>query len=474
MKPQKRKVIIWIPFLDRKGVRRKRAVSRHVSVGKAAEPTLRVVGPKRADSKNYRYIPKPKVKTPKVKVGLKKLRPKGRKSGMSPRFASAKGERVVYMRGAPVGPYGSDNFEIHQLVPAQDDNLYDIVSMNGRKRDAHPQAFTHDRMKQSYGFGYTQYPDGRVAGVEGWYILPGITPPDMPLTGDVDTANNKALSAIYDQMRGDLDLSIDIAEAHKSAQMVSKMAKGLANLAVTLRKMKRSNPRDWGNLWLEFTYGWKPLAKSIYGTVDRLLNPDNDSGYQVYKGRGQTLNKKNGSFDTSLGSASYIADTSVRVEYGMAFNLAESRLEELAGYTSLNPISIAWELVPYSFVVDWVVDVGGYMRNLENSWLYASDFVSGYKTVTTRSGWTFHTQGVRSRSDLPGAMDVWNVDGGTFVRTKKVRTVLISIPFPSLPAFRPQLGWSRAVSGSALLGQFLPSLKHEALELEIRRPKSRR
>ena len=47
-------------------------------------------------------------------------------------------------------------------------------------------------------------------------------------------------------------------------------------------------------------------------------------------------------------------------------------------YTSMNPASIKWELVPYSFVVDWFYDIGSYLRGCETSTIYSSVFKAGW------------------------------------------------------------------------------------------------
>jgi len=252
---------------------------------------------------------------------------------------------------------------------------------------------------------------------------------------------------------------------------VRQAAKSLLNLSLTFKKMRRSNPRDWGNLWLEFTYGWKPTAQTIYGTARQLLKPNADSRIENLKAHGVQRNVRTGSVADNSGIlAHYRSEGSARVEFGCCYTFAQSQLDKLAGFTSLNPVSIAWEVLPYSFVVDWFVNIGGYMRNLESSFLYASNFVSGYKTVTTRLASSSQVNSSKLRSDGSQVTDNYFYNGGYTVTTKKNRTVLAGTPVPSLPVFQPKLGWSRSVSGSALLGQHLTSLKQEALELEKKRP----
>jgi hypothetical protein len=134
------------------------------------------------------------------------------------------------------------------------------------------------------------------------------------------------------------------------------------------------------------------------------------------------------------------------------FRIPESRLLEFAGYTSLNPASIGWELLPWSFVADWVVDVGGYLRNLENAWLYGSAFAGGYSTETILA----RTFGKFSYSyGSSGSLIVCEADGGYQEYIYKRRQVLTGIPIPRVPRVDIQLGAQRLLASAALLSQFL-------------------
>jgi hypothetical protein len=125
-------------------------------------------------------------------------------------------------------------------------------------------------------------------------------------------------------------------------------------------------------------------------------------------------------------------------------------------WSSLNPISIAWEVMPYSFVIDWFVNIGGTLRNLETALLERrSKFVNGY--------WT-HLDVVDARYVTPftrysaGGGDNWEVDPRTrnWKRIRFERNLLSSYPFPMVPSFRAELGTERLLSAASLLANFLP------------------
>jgi len=84
-------------------------------------------------------------------------------------------------------------------------------------------------------------------------------------------------SSLYDQLldrmtarvRGDVDVSVDLAEAHQTKSMLNLLANA-ERLAKTVKK-KFGPLKLASDAWLQFTYGWKPLAGSIYGTARQLL-----------------------------------------------------------------------------------------------------------------------------------------------------------------------------------------------------------
>lgn len=111
-----------------------------------------------------------------------------------------------------------------------------------------------------------------------------------------------------------------------------------------------------------------------------------------------------------------------------------------------NPLILAWELVPYSFVVDWFVGVGSYLNNLDAT--IGLQFNSGTKTLQS----SLHGSTSWKTSKVKSWEGVCYTNGRQFIREDKNRTVLTSFPAPAL-VVDPDLGVSRVLSGIALLTQ---------------------
>lgn len=330
-------------------------------------------------------------------------------------------------------------------------------SVDGDKKSPNPHSYTF--LKQFHPKGFTTVEDSNTfSSVVGCHVTE-LSSGSVTLGSLDSNTYNTALSRMFEKVRGDVDLSIDLAEGRKTIGMMRDTVKGMKNLFVTFRKMRRSNPRDWGNLWLEFTYGWKPLASSIYGSFERYVNPKTGRLLRVDGSANVDLSPVNHSFSNFGGpgfTLNQYEQKRASARLHCEFQVAASRLNELAGYTSLNPVSIAWELIPYSFVVDWFLNVGGYLRNLESGVLYRSSFLRGYSSevVTYR-----YRQTYSGANTIAGTVTVKNSVGETF-EVKFQRKILSASPLPRPPSFRPQLGASRLISGAALLGQFVKSLEH--------------
>lgn len=264
---------------------------------------------------------------------------------------------------------------------------------------------------------------------------------------DFNQVTADALSDLYDKLRSDeagsgLNLAVDIAEAKQVKTMLQDAWKAFAYI-------KYISPKRWAKSWLEYQYGWKPLVQSVYGSFDAILHRRLNQYTRVTgKGRSFEISWKKFSDVQYPGATEVIAKhRRRRAMYVCEYALKNSVQQQLLGYTSLNPATIIWELVPYSFVVDWFVNVGGYLQNLESALAFAQDFKRGYLVCGEKCeqyGQVYggKTVGTTIYTSQAKAYNVY---------TSKVRTVLQATPLPRAPVFHVNLGWQRLLSGASLL-----------------------
>jgi hypothetical protein len=114
----------------------------------------------------------------------------------------------------------------------------------------------------------------------------------------------------------------------------------------------------------------------------------------------------------------------------------------------MNPVSIGWELLPYSFVVDWFYDVGSYVRNWESAILYRSAAKGGWVTHGWIAGRDCRVEDVKT--DLSGNINTYNLYGAR-TDSYKHRQPFAYAPRPVKPRFEVDLGWRRLLSAASLL-----------------------
>jgi hypothetical protein len=280
----------------------------------------------------------------------------------------------------------------------------------------------------------------------------------FPIMGEYNTSSvrERALEKLLEAVRGEhANLAVDLAEARKTAQMIKnalrlkKVVLEFASEVVKHRGFKkiRKGPTqgqrrlDYVNgKWLEYRYGWLPLMSSIH-SVATVIMRDSRKHLLYKKARsGQDIESV-----VRFGSGSALdpritvwTSGSYRVEFGVLFDLSDST--HWSDWTSLNPLSIAWELVPFSFVADWFLGVGQALENWENYLLFADKFLTGYESSSYREertyelhGYTYYSQGHWPSGDpIDGPLSESNYQYSQMIGIRRKRIPLYSLPSPSL------------------------------------------
>jgi len=153
-----------------------------------------------------------------------------------------------------------------------------------------------------------------------------------------------------------------------------KQTRKVRRKAVSFEQRKREFLKAFDDHWMEVRYGWRPLVYSSQGLVDYLEGKRNAPKYQDVKVR-KTQSFTGASSAVPLWkfswhapycgtSNSVVIQSPVRnhkvtgraVVYGRIIIEAISWTSSGSGL-SINPLTTAWEKVPYSFVADWFVNI---------------------------------------------------------------------------------------------------------------------
>lgn len=191
-----------------------------------------------------------------------------------------------------------------------------------------------------------------------------ITPYNL-VTGSelADFVAEQSTRLLNDRGRPDNDLWEAVAELDKTVKLLPGLLKSLRKAVPVGRKHDLS--LSIAEVWLTYRYGIKPLLHDIEGVVKGLEKKVGEvrktyrtkSSIQRRSYEVLNWNPGVGTYGMSIGALSsddyLIRCTSIdEFRANMAFNI---------GLSSKGLITLPWELVPYSFVIDWFANVGDFL-----------------------------------------------------------------------------------------------------------------
>ena len=170
--------------------------------------------------------------------------------------------------------------------------------------------------------------------------------------------------AIARFMNDKQQLAADFAERQQTINMIAKRSiqafnvlravkKGNLKRAVSLLTNRKPRSKRAAQLHLEWAYGWAPLANSLFEICSKEFPPNPE----IYISEKVTSN-------VSVDRGNIRTEGTIRA--GCSFlAIMDSPLVASAEKLGLtNPASIAWEVVPFSFVVDWFIPISSYLQSL--------------------------------------------------------------------------------------------------------------
>jgi hypothetical protein len=181
-----------------------------------------------------------------------------------------------------------------------------------------------------------------------------------------------------------VEASTDVIRAYRALRHGN--LKQLSNLNVRkLRKLVRDRKLEKriANYWLAYWFGLKPLVSDAYGLWE--LMKEQSKPVLLVHGRGRSSVQHNDHFDVEPVSTlapkyNLTGSSSVSHEYRVTGKLNDAQIARTINRAGLlNVPALAWELIPFSFVVDWVVPVGEFISNLSAS--SGLTFVDGSSSV---------------------------------------------------------------------------------------------
>ena len=212
------------------------------------------------------------------------------------------------------------------------------------------------------------------------------------------------------------------------------------------RKIAQAIGKEAANRWLEYQYGWKPLMSDIYaiaGLIDEQIQrkkyitgkADHRSGVSPT----YTFPRINNGMMNVIPRVMSGAYTRLDWEVSNSAYRTFNRL----GLTNL--LEIGWELIPFSFVIDWVAPIGDYLGSLAAGWglTYKGGSITKYTTADIDVAWTQYPY-------IKGSPIQYNLRSVSWFRYPVSHAMLDTVVYVKNP-----ISVTRAVTALALLTQLI-------------------
>jgi hypothetical protein len=176
-----------------------------------------------------------------------------------------------------------------------------------------------------------------------------------------------------------------LGELKETIGMMRRPAAGLRQIAKGFlddcKHSKKASPKNWkrnlSSAWLEHTFGWMPLASDVAGAYKAYQNlveiHDNEQREvhgigieEIYvpaqSSYGSSVNTPPGNHATTACNRAVVASEKAFVKYhGMVKRQVDTTLHGKLARVGFEPsefLPTAWELLPWSFLVDYFSNIG--------------------------------------------------------------------------------------------------------------------
>lgn len=285
-------------------------------------------------------------------------------------------------------------------------------------------------------------------------------PPNAAAWSDNDSIRliNKLAETINDSsfnpavMLGTMHQTLDLI-----ADRTKKLAKSIAYLrkgnlvksleAATGHRRTSNKEKTSAQLMLEIQYGWRPLVNDVYEGATwlaaKLQKP------MVHRVSRRLRREVPLAVDNGTAAGRLFRSASLRVSKQVIGYLTEGKAD-----TSLNlysPATLAWELLPWSFVIDWFIPIGEYLDARGAASQISGTFVQTEFRDVICTGWVASPNGnvysiFKSFLDLTGGSPYIR----EFTMTRTISTQL-DVPIPTFKGLGKAASWEHCANAVALL-----------------------
>lgn len=233
-----------------------------------------------------------------------------------------------------------------------------------------------------------------------------------------------------------------LAEGRKTLSHLAKTVTALVRAILALRRgnfrqfaraLRVDTRRFWSTKplaerWLEYQYAWMPLMADAYATSE-VLKKGITRQYSQIKSTRQLTSSSPYVFNTPWAEMRGSVVVSHRCK--LWYQLSNQTIDSLQTLGLINPLEVAWAVVPFSFVVDWFLPVGSFLEAFSS--VMGLTFIDG--AIMSRAEIQAQGEHTSVPSSTPyhlGSRFSWKSEHFGFQRTKVVSprpSIFVKSPF---------------------------------------------
>lgn len=303
---------------------------------------------------------------------------------------------------------------------------------------------------------------------------------DFTSTPTMGSSNQLALAemrALNRLLSGEVDLTPTLAESIETTHYLASKA---AELAEVLRAVKTGQvtkgvrrvlqryrsrsvkvnldrvSKTISSRYLEYRFAIRPLAADVADLYDLVQNGLDPSfivtASASQRSKVETVKFYSNGYHTKMGwDCSIVKESIHRVELVASISDPQARAKALLGVSDMNNSILrgAWELIPFSFMVDYALGIGDYLRAL------CAD--TGLKFMEGTKSHRLSERVVEAKPTTPmtrenGLVKVWEVGKCRYELESYKRLVYSSFPIPKV-AVKSPFKTSNVLAAVAVINQ---------------------
>lgn len=311
-----------------------------------------------------------------------------------------------------------------------------------------------------------------------------------PGTISTISADNQAIAKLYSRLTsfetsveggqdfGEVKETINAIRRplHPIQKVLTKALKGQIK-ALNANSLK-SLVKGLGDVYLEFQFGWNPLARDLADAMVGLQNRSEFAYYHNFSAAGETQANPVLSFvDFTLGvisirwSERQLDTASVRYSgvWATGVDVPERSVSTVLGMQASHFIPTIWNLIPYTFLIDYFTNIGDIMNSISVPW-------GGVRwcNKTVRTSRLYETSASRGPAQtvlLGNGFDMFVPGSFSIEDVRFTRDAVGGLPIPTF-----ELSWGASdrqlLNIAALLAGRLPVLGKAVAKAQARYPKA--